>query len=348
MMAKLYISPCHLMAIKQKESFMKSLFKIPINVSTLMVTMLVFGNACGRSIPRTHVSEEDFGEAGAQKSVLATFPDRPLRLALDSDNLYFSTAGDGLNGDSTGRIVKVNKKGGPLTVLAELPGNLDALALEVDDSHVYFVGYPGRGLVGKISKDGGSVETMVAPADRVLTLAINNGVAYTSGDYLFGVDLATGEQTVVGSFASANDLKADATSLYAIDNTNGLRRIEQDGSNPVTLAEEASGRSLAIDSQYVYYVESKYPNRGALKRQPKAGGPSYNLIDQDASLFFDFVTDGKAVYFTDQLYGTVSSVPVGGGPRTDLLKDVSEPSEIVLDDEAAYVVSGHSVLRVPL
>jgi hypothetical protein len=125
----------------------------------------------------------DVGLTGGTAQTLATDPDFPIELALDSTNAYWTAAGDGLG---TGHVMKVPLAGGTPVTLAS--GQNDPAGIAVDADNVYWTdqgdGGAATGAVMAVPLAGGTPVTLAAAQSQPTGIAVDDTSVYwtNSGD----------------------------------------------------------------------------------------------------------------------------------------------------------------------
>jgi hypothetical protein len=186
---------------------------------------------------------------------LATDLEDPYGIAVDSENVYFTTYGGG-------RVKKV-PIGGDVVTLAE--GLNEPCYIAVSGGNVYWTDY-GDGTVQTISTSGTGPGTPTTLATDEAGSAAN-GIAIANGTVFFAANNATASiwsvPTTGGGAATAIvpqqaypwDVAADSTNVYWSNNDDpgSIAMASQSGSNVVTLAAFLDDpTAIAIDSTGVY------------------------------------------------------------------------------------------------
>ena len=70
---------------------------------------------------------------------------------------------------------------------------------------------------------------------------------------------------------------------------------------------------------------------GKIQRSALDGSGQIDLLTGGPALGLAVNTDTATLFFTDQAAGTISSIPIAGGPVTTILGGLSTPSDLVLD-----------------
>lgn len=294
--------------------------------------------------------------------VLATNQDYPHGIAVDDANVFFSCIDEG--------IKRVNKKGGPLSVVALSDHGPHAVA--VDATHVYFADlgtgamdfHDGR--VARAPKDAtnGALEVIspVRPAVGAIVL---------SGPYVYFTSMGT-------------------TTNGAYNNDGEIWRVGRDGSAPLRLAKnQRRPMGLAVDAQYVYWTngyEQSVARCGAsgcneapttlysnvdvpgslvvddtflywsslqgsnVVRAPKLGGGGVFEIASSRGYPDGLKLRGDELFWVESITHAVVKMPRGGAVRpTELASNLELPIAVAVDDESAFFTDegARTVVRVP-
>jgi hypothetical protein len=200
-----------------------------------------------------------------------------------------------------------------------LPADLDVLALggalAVDERRLYWTD-GGSAFACEKANCAGSTVNLAPRGATGMTLSTGN-VYWTTRDWMTG----TGAGQV---------MKAD-----------------KDGGQPADLAAGNAPHDVAVDANYVYWIEQAAPFFGVIKT-PIAGGPSLQLAATDPVEPMGLALDADNVYFMTG-DGKLLKVSKNGGPTTVLLSDIGWfPRGLATDGTNVYVGSNGGLFRVPV
>jgi hypothetical protein len=169
--------------------------------------------------------------------------------------------------------------------------------------------------------------------------------------------------TLAAGQTNASDLTSDGTSVYflageSMTSVGSVFKVPV-GGGPITTvsantANEASG--IAVDATSVYWFEGT-----SVMKAPKDGGTATRLaLNADFSMFFNELTiNATSVFWTSRssgggVFGSVWSVPIGGGAVTNLATNLVGTDGIAVDDQNVYWANAGSngtdgtVMKEPL
>ncbi len=309
----------------------------------------------------------DTGTGTAQDAatpvVVATNQENPARLAVDTNNLYFTNPGHG-----GGTVVKVALAGGTPVVLAS--GQNDPQWIAVDQQSVYWIDDVVGGSVMKVGIDGGAATTL-APGLRG-----PEGIALDAQNVYWCVDLDNtvmrvskggGTPAVLTTIPAADNfgggIAVDSTSVYFTTSSSLVGSVMKlglglDPGAPVPLASgQSDPTELVVDATSIYWINQGSVadnfNDGSVMKVAIAGGAPVVLASSQR-LPFGIAVDGTHVYWTipgsaagNFADGTVMTVPLAGGVPS-VLAQGGDPNDIVVDSTTAYWVDnfGSEVMRV--
>lgn len=160
-------------------------------------------------------------------------------------------------------------------------------------------------------KAGGVVQTLGNVSRLVSFAAAQGNCGYFAGGGLAAPHITracagSSQLTYVGS-TTIGPIAADDTGVYFIEG--GVKRLPLDLSGtPTTLAPTAQ-RGLAIDAQFVYFVDgARGPSCGdnwSINRVPKSGGTATPIVLPPQPCPFSLAVDGQFVYWTNFESGQV-------------------------------------------
>jgi hypothetical protein len=227
-------------------------------------------------------------------TILAFNLNDPWAIAVDATNVYWS--------EYYGfAIKKVSINGGAVTTLASA-GNDYGIAIDADN--VYW----NNPYISKVSKNGGAVTHL---ADSIGTgIAVDSKNVYWTeygvGGAVKKVALTGGSEVTIATADFANSIAVDSTSVYYPDG--GLiKKIGIDGGTVTSLTSEHHGvYVLAIDSTYVYWIES-LDWGAALKKVSKEGGTIVTLAQLASDNYYGIALDDTYVYWAAS--GEIKRIP---------------------------------------
>jgi hypothetical protein len=274
-------------------------------------------------------------------TILGTDLGRSDRLALDAQNVYF-TSSEGL---VIGHVGAVPKAGGAITVLASNQQYLEAVA--VSGNQVYWALYASS--------------------------------ADSSPPAIFTAPVTGGAATTLAWRQSAYNLVADANNLYWAnsDAIPTVNKMAHSGGPITTLATAHSPLATihvdAVDTNYVYwlslvpaYVANTTDDMLSIMKVPIAGGDAVTLAT--LPVLADTAPDGPIVVDASNVYWTIATrvYPAGGG-ATDCSGAVWKVSldggtpvalaqgqfcpaggQIAVDATNVYWVADEAILTVPV
>ena len=222
-------------------------------------------------------------------------------------------------------VIAISKRDGSTTQLAALEHGVH---LESDDDTLYVL-YSDQGLwnaVMEVPKAGGT------PTPLVSDLVYPTGMPY------------------------GFDMESDGTDLYMVavgTGTHTVSAVPLDGSESTgfgTIIEDAY--FVQADDDYVYVAAGL--NHCTIYRAPKSGGELEELGSSSA-IHLAFTRDGTTIpdmeihdgklYWANQYHnshglGTITSMPVGGGPIEALAVRQNSPQDIVLHNGDMFWING--------
>ncbi len=258
----------------------------------------------------------------------------PETIAIDATSVYFPSTGDG-------RIVKVSKAGGSPVILAD--GQNQPIDIAVDGTNVYWTNEGGSGSVMKVPTSGGTPTTLAAGQGASFGIAVDGTSVYwtniTGNHAVMKVGIEGGTPAV---FASATNPWAIAVSdgnVYFTDGDNVMMAPAAGGNAVVIATGQNFPFSLAVDSTNVYWSSAR--GTGAIVKMPLTGGTPTILASSTG--MNRIAVDTTSVYFTtpdpgSPNDGTVTSIPLAGGPTTQLVDGQSTPEGIAVDATSVYWV----------
>lgn len=211
------------------------------------------------------------------------------------------------------RIKRVSVRGGNTETL--FLGDFEITDIALDETSVYWIEAPFS-TVRRGSLHDGSVSTLAVSGSGGPPgpMRVKNGFVYwiDGFDAIRKVSAAGGAVvTLASDLPFLNDLEVDDGFVYFSEHDTGaLRRMTTDGASMTLLAAQsamASPRYLAIDSQYLYWIDQQ-----VVGRVPGSGGVVQYLTD---SVFADpyqpgsIAVDSTGVYWTETGFSIVMKQP---------------------------------------
>jgi hypothetical protein len=258
---------------------------------------------------------------GGGHQVIATMNPMPFTIAIDDTSIYFTVR-------ETGRVHRVGKDGGAVSVVAEPHERSNgAEAIAIDATHVYWSAVGGifRAPKGgssspaeRLTEENEGADAIAVEGDDVYWIA--RGTADTANGALYKVAKTGGERTELGTgdiFRSTwgFSIAAKNGSIYVPD-TGGGRVYRVDGkSGALTLVAEGLDHPVAIaaDARRVYWstggvqgATSEYRKLYAAPLEGGAAGPLEILVSTRQANINAIASNGRGVFFTD--YTSTGSV----------------------------------------
>ena len=234
----------------------------------------------GTNIGKT--SKTDFTSQSTFATTSATTGATYFGLAVGGSTLYYTTDGN--------QVGAVSTSGGGATVVRD-PLLIDgrdwnaSMRIAADASGAFFTTdtYGGRTFIGL---DGGAV------------LAIQPGASNATPVYASGVR---------GSTVTNWGIALDANNVYFGRSSGELFQIPRAGGTAISLSQpvaNATIRSIAVDSKYVYWVYASVGGAStSVMREPIGGGAAESICDT-AYDSWGIAVDDKGVYWTTSTQAT--------------------------------------------
>lgn len=187
------------------------------------------------------------------------------------------------------------------------------------------------------------VATIGGAGNHMLRVSAS-ALLWVRGGSIFAVPASGGEPAAkVERSANIDDMEADATHFFIADGS-GVHAIPLAGGEAVKLADAASPRDLCLDGSHVYYAAG-----GDVWRVAKTGGaPQVLAKSLDAH---GLVVSAGRLYFHSVKAGSVSSVPIEGGPSKPLLsgQKLAPGMPLMVEGESiTFLSQSNQVLEVPI
>ncbi len=289
------------------------------------------------------------GESSAGLSTpvaLATGLDQPGSIAVDANDVYFSTFGDAAD---HGSIRRVPKSGGPVTVLAD--GEHVPFNLVVDGTRVYWTAnddsVSSGGAIRAVAKSGGRAVSLASGLSRARTLVADaSSLSFADDAHVNALSKAGGVPVPLLAATCTNAMAQDATTLYWSESCvlfppQGIFAVSTLGGLPVVVSVAAPGTLLA-DGAFVYWID-----RGVVEAQPRFGGLPIPLYDTGDWGVLEAL-DATSLYL--QVGESIARLPKTGGAATTIWSGDFAPNAIAADAGAVYFDGGYpsgAVYRLP-
>jgi hypothetical protein len=251
---------------------------------------------------------------GSGLRVLAASQDRPIGIAVDTDNVYWVN-----QTTFQGRVMKQSLGGGDPVELAN--SELYPEDIAVDGTHVYWTNRAGTGSIVRVPIDGGSKTVLASGAGLVNTyhLAIDDTHVYwtNGGDGAYTgsvmrVPLAGGTaEPIAPNIDSPSAITVYENQVYFTNggfNEPGLRRISTAGGTISTITLGSVGwESIAVDATGVYAVGAG-PRRDRLIRYSHDGS-SERILAASSTM------DAVVVDATEVIWASGSGTGIRAVPK---------------------------------
>jgi hypothetical protein len=247
-------------------------------------------------------------KTGGPITVLATGADTrsPWSVAADATDVYWLDAADAT-------VRRTPRAGGPTAILATAQPSQGLAGLALDGTSVYFSTYDdqGHGVIRRVSKWGGPVQTLATAVDPTTIVVDAWFVYYADASVLGGTNTIArvpklgGTPIVISRDEDALGLAADADDLYWKRFWTGdVRRGSKWIAGATTLAPDGGGwGDLAVDATNVWWTTGPL-----LHRSSKLGGGD-EVVYQAPSWALSLEVDGGGVFLA--LERTSEDVPDG-------------------------------------
>jgi len=190
--------------------------------------------------------------------------DEPWAIAVRGDEIYFTDLH--LRRVSSAPLT-ASVETSKVTALANTDGRPTAIA--VDDTHVYWTD-SDPGVVNKLPRAGGAIQTLIARGDKTTGLAIDDAYVYFS-------EWGGGR----------------------------IGRVQKSGGGIATLANDQKGvRAIAVDDTRLYW---SHPPSGTIRSMPKGGGPTITHAT-DVKHAYSLAVDETSIYWVEFDGGVVRAI----------------------------------------
>jgi hypothetical protein len=250
-------------------------------------------------------------KSGGTLAVLQTdrmFLGVPLRLALDDDNVYWTTNSTDATEPGRQQLRRRRKdgsEGAVITGISSIPGGfLDCVA--VDANSIYWVqgnDWRDGDSILRVPKAGGSPQR-IAKRYRHSCFAVDTSRIYFHADNAVRSAPLTGGSTtsVVVRVDDVDELHVDDTNLYWIESQK-IMTVPKEGGKALKLAEGAGRiQRMALDETSVFFTVAENIRdsaTGQVCRIAKKGGIVTVLASEQRDPF-DIAVDREAVYWTHE------------------------------------------------
>jgi Low-density lipoprotein receptor repeat class B len=268
-----------------------------------------------------------------QPLTLASGPVNPHGIAIDANNVYFTTYGDNT-------VMSVPKAGGTLMPIAtgvQLPS-----IIAVSGTTLYWTNWTD-GTVTSAAVTGGTVTTLVSGLNAPFGLTVDSTNVYfaENGNGVVGlVPLNAGPAVDAGIFtiltsgpSNLVNVGVNATQAFLTNASGSVGSVQLMGDGGIEqLSMGQSPWGLAIDATNVYFGDQ---NAGAVGRMPLGGG-AVTLLATSQDTPRGVAVDASFVYWAERGGGHIRKVPISGGAATTLAFNQGGPINLALDDTTIY------------
>lgn len=294
---------------------------------------------------------------GRCQVVVAQSQSNPQGLAVDSNNVYWSTYGGG----TAGTIMKAPVAGGSATSLASNQTYVGAIA--IDSANVYYEtggSFPYTHSIGRVPIAGGTPAFLTTAGSgfpgtegyfvgfavdttnayfMVMADAGNNFPAKLKSVALSATNTAP---TLLSSGPSSSEywsmLRIDAANAYLVDQTaKSLLSVAKTGGTPSTVASGFdSVYALAVDATNAYVIDGVVGGSFALRKVALSGGSPVTLVSS-LPQFGTVVVDGTNLFFSiSGSGGKIMKVSIAGGTPVTLASGLTNVNNIAVDATSVY------------
>ncbi len=329
---------------------MKSFSTLLISFGFIFLTLFANGCSGGSS------SSEDVDASNGV--VLAEDLDSAQYLTQDSNYVYFTQSGDGLNGT----LNRVPVAGEQMEVLATGLNNPTDIAS--DSKYIYWIEDSEEGTIKRTPLGGGEAITLAEDLNSPRSLIIYE-------NYLYWCDKDDGDgmiRRVSVDGGAVSDIYATRITPWGIatdglyvffteayDSPSGrVLKVSVNGGSAITLVDGLGAPfSVALDGTYVYWMEFGWEQKLG---KTKMDGSSTVILSMNNSYSWNpkiLAIDDENAYFgvqggVDDTYGAIQKVSINGGGVTTVVKtgEYSRPYSLTLDDDYIYWAQSDAVKKI--
>ena len=278
---------------------------------------------------------------GANCEVIACHQDTPTAVTIAGSRVFW--ANSSIAG-SNNAVMSADVTGGAATVAYSVSTEIPALVTL--QGTVYASTFYGGAIV-QIPGDGGAATPVVSKpnAYAIGVDPINDYFAYgtfeNAGSVWFcgAPDQCSTDLEVVNNQPSVGGVAVDVGSVYWSASPGGVFRCSflSTCNSPTKLAASSSASLVAVDSQYVYWVDGLGPSN--IWRANKTDGSGATGIAAASSGILAFVVDGGYVYYASIGTGSdgkITRVKIDGTGSTDLATGLVNAAGVAVDATHAY------------
>ena len=237
--------------------------------------------------------------------VLATDPERPMRIAVDDDYVYW------ISKVAARRIAKSGGSASTIATGADMgPG------LTVDATRAYWTVFLLTGGVQSAPLGGGSVVTLASNQELPRALAVDATRVYwtySGGVRRKGLTGLAFVEDIVTTPIGTDAIALDATHVYYLTDdaaVGAVAKVPKAGGTPTVLASNQNRPlELALDDAFVYFTRG---GTGDIVRVGKSGA-SLGTISSGYSFPVGIDVDNAHIFFTDPNTHEVRQMPKTGG-----------------------------------
>jgi hypothetical protein len=272
------------------------------------------------------ISPDSGSDAGA--TVLACGQPNPLSLAVDAQNLYWTT------GSSAGPVMQMPKGGGTPTAIAT--AQYYPFGVVVDSSHVYFS--DSLGAIKRVPIGGGNVTTLATLNGNVIySLAVNATTLFIGGDELAAIPKDGGSVTVLAPKQYQTwGMTIDGANVYwAAESGSGSVNVMPLGGGAVTslVSNVVDPQGAVVGGSTVFF---SLLGAGKLQSVPVAGGPVTTLVPSAPAPVPEVYDSGNLYWFTSEPTGSILELNVASGQTRTIATGLNYPAHIVVDTTNVY------------
>ena len=216
-------------------------------------------------------------KAGGEPGVVAVDADSPQWLAVDANDVYWTT------NEST--VVKVSKQGGPSTTLVPPTDSLNFRRIAVDTTDVYCIDY-GKGKspfmdggLWKVAKSGGPMTNVVSGLAAPWAVAVDHEAVYWSNTgntspptneptgAIFKISKSGGAPVLLvdGQRTVYDIARVDGTLFWGNYTSGPVLSVDPQSGVSTSLAPSESASSVAVGPSFVYWVEPIRDDGGRIR-----------------------------------------------------------------------------------